>query len=154
MNVQVKHAWFNLTVCGVVFLLTAVAYSLVTVLIGPRGSWGAFGFLGLLGLLGFSRLFYRRRPDEPGVLTDERDTHIRDRADLVGWRVVWAYWSILCMGVWSVVVLSRGVDAVGTVGVPVFWLPIAYMGAFVVHEIAWSATVLVQYGRSGETHDD
>jgi hypothetical protein len=154
MNVQVKHARFNLLVCGVTFFLTAAAYLLLLHLIGPRGSSGAFGFLGLLGLLGFAPLFYRKKPGAPGVLMDERDVQIRVRVDSIAWCVVWLYWGVVCMGIWFAVVLWRGLEAIETTAVPVFWFPLMYGGGFVVYVIIWSVAILAQYGISDDTHED
>jgi len=154
MHSQVKHARFNLIVCALAIFLTAAAYLLISVLAGPHKARGALGFLGLLGLLGFGRIFYRKETAEGGVVLDERDSQIRDRSQVLAWRVVWLYWGLMCMGPWLWVALRSGLAALEAPTVPVEVLPWVFMVAFLVFTIAWSISILVNYRTRGLTRDE
>jgi hypothetical protein len=99
------------------------------------------------------RTFYRKKPGEGGVVLDERDKQIGDRAQVVAWRAVWLYWCLMCMGPWLWVAVRSGLDAVEAPSIAVEWLPWALMLGFVVFSMAWSLAVLSHY-RRGEPKED
>ena len=141
MNVQLKHARFNLLVCGTALFLTATTCLGLLILMGPRALQPAFAFLAIGGLMGFGGIFYRKKPGSAEVLMDERDVHIRDQANLAAWLVVWVYWCAVCMGPWFALTAKAGFGA----SIRVSWLPLSYMIAMIVHQFAWSIAVVVQY---------
>jgi hypothetical protein len=145
MHPQLRHAWFNLTVLVIVIVPTACAYLALLLLYGPRMACLAFTFLGLVGLGGYERRFYRRKPGEPGVVLDERDQLIRDRADLMGWRVSWLYWLLICFVPWFWIVFTSGIEAMIQTGIPLILFPLFYGGAFIVHQITWSLAIVFSY---------
>ena len=145
MHPQLKHAWFNLTVFVLVLVPTVCAYLLLLLLYGPRMASLAFAFLSLMGLWGFGWRFYRRKPGEPGVVLDERDQLIRNRADLLGWRVSWLYWLLICFVPWCWVVFTSGIAAMIQMGIPLILFPIFYGGAFIVHQVTWSLAIIFSY---------
>jgi hypothetical protein len=153
MHPQQKHARYNLIVSTATLLLTSAAYLLLLHFLGPQRARGAFGFFGLLGLLGLGPAFYRRREGEARVILDERDKQIGDRSQVLAWRIVWLYWFLVCMGPWAWVAIRSGLGAVQVPFVPVEWLPWVLMLGFLVFMMAWSISVLVNYGR-GESRDD
>jgi hypothetical protein len=154
MHPQIKHARYNLIVCTATILLTSAAYLLMLRFLGPQRARGAFGFFGLLGLIGLGPTFYLRSPGESRVILDERDKHIGDRSQVVAWRIVWLYWSLVCMGPWVWVAIRSGLDAVRVPFVPVEWLPWVLMLGFLVFMMAWSISILVNYGRGNSKNDE
>jgi hypothetical protein len=153
MHPQAKHARYNLIVCAMTLVLTSTAYGLLLHFLGPHRARGAFGFFGLLGLLGLGPAFYHRKRGVAGVVLDERDKQISDRATIVAWRVIWIYWCLVCMVPWVWVAASRGLSAVEVPFVPVEWLPWALMLAFLIFMMTWSVSVLASY-RRGEPKAD
>jgi hypothetical protein len=145
MHPQLRHARFNLIVFVIVLVPTVCAYLVLLLLYGPRMACLAFAFLGLVGLWGFGGRFYRRKPGEPDVVLDERDQLIRDRADLMGWRVSWLYWLLICFVPWCWVVFTSGIAAMIQMGIPLILFPIFYMGAFIVHQVTWSLAIVFSY---------
>jgi hypothetical protein len=98
--------------------------------------------------------FYHRRPGAAGVIVDERDKQIRERASIVAWRAVWIYWCLVCMGPWLWVAIRSGLDAVEAPFIAVEWLPWALMLALVVFFMAWSIAALTEYRRGESEGDD
>lgn len=145
MHPQLRHARFNLTLFVIVSLLTVCAYLVLLLLYGPRMASLAFAFLSLVGLLGFGGHFYRRKPGEPGVVFDERDQLIRDRADLMGWRVSWLYWLLICFVPWCWIVFTSGIEAMIQMGIPLILFPIFYGGAAIVYCVTWSLAIVFSY---------
>jgi hypothetical protein len=122
--------------------------------LGPPRARAAFSFFGLLGLLGLGPTFYKRRPGDTLVILDERDKQIGDRSQIVAWRIVWLYWGLACMGPWVWVAIRSGLDAVQVPFVPVEWLPWVLMLGFLVYMMAWSISVLINYGRANSKDDE
>jgi len=145
MHPQLRHARFKLKVFAIALTPTVSAYVVLLLLYGPREASTAFAFMALLSLLALRRRFYRRKPGECGVAMDERDQLIRDRADLLGWHVVWLYWLLICFVPWFWVAFAWGILAVRTNGVPVEWFPLFYGGAFIVHQVTWSLAIIFSY---------
>ena len=154
MHPQVRHARFNLIVCGATTLMTVGAYGVLLGFVGPHRARGAFGFLGFLGLLGLSPLFYHKKPGEAGVVLDERDKQIRDRSQVIAWRATWLYWILACLGPWLWVALRSGLAALEAARIPLEWLPLAIWPAFIVFTAAWSISILVNYRRGALTADE
>lgn len=153
MHPQIKHARFNIIVCAATLLLTSAAYVILLRFLGPQRARGAFGFFGLLGLLGLGPAFYHKRAGEARAILDERDKQIGDRSQVVAWRIVWLYWCLACLGPWFWVAIRSGLDAVQAPFVPVEWLPWVLMSGFLVFNMAWSISILINY-RRGEPKDD
>ena len=145
MHPLLRHARFNLTVLVIVLLPTVCAYLVLLLLYGPRMAFLAFAFLGLMGLWGFGWRFYRRKPGEPGVVLDERDQLIRDRADLMGWRVSWLYWLLICFVPWCWIVFTSGIEAMIQMGIPLILFPFFYLGAGIVYQVTWSLAIVSSY---------
>ena len=145
MHPQLRHARFNLTLFLLVLVPMVCAYLVLLRLYGPHIASSAFSFLGLMGLWGYGGRFYRRKPGEPGVVLDERDQLIRDRADLLGWRVSWLYWLLICLVPWFWIVLTSGIEAMTQTGIPLILFPLFYLGAFIVHQVTWSLVIIISY---------
>lgn len=154
MHPQAKHARFNLIVCSITLLITVVAYLVISVSASSNQARGAFGFLGFLGFLGIGRVFYRKQVDEESVILDERDKEIRNRAQLVAWRVVWFYWALVCMGPFFWVMFKSGLAELVKPFIPVELLPWSFMAAFIVFTMAWSTSILANYRLRGLESDE
>lgn len=149
MHPQQRHARFNLVVIGTACIL----YGILVSIVGTHHAVPALGVFGMLGVLGFSSQFYRRKKTSPAVVMDERDLEIKRKASLVGWGVTWLYWGLACMGPWFAISLGRGIEHVREPAIPVFWLPMAYMAAMIVFQLAWSGAVLVLYKKGAQTDE-
>ena len=145
MHSQAKHARFNLIVCIITILITTAAYLAISVTLSSNQARGALGLLGFLGFLGIGRVFYRKQVGEEGVVLDERDKEIRNRAQLVAWRVVWFYWCLVCMGPFFWVMFKSGLAELEKPFIPVELLPWSFMAAFIVFTITWSISILTHY---------
>lgn len=143
MHPQQKHAWFNLIVTGTALLLSVTTFLILMPRIGVQRATGGFGFLGIAGLTGFAGMFYRRKSS---VVMDERDHLIREKADLKSFRATWLYWILGCVIPW--LVLSFKQESPNDTSIPAIWLPIIGFGAFAIFNLAWSVTVLLEYGKS------
>jgi hypothetical protein len=127
-------------------VLTSTAYLLLLHFLGPQRARGAFSFFGLIGLLGLGPTFYHKRLGESRVILDERDKLIGDRSQIIAWRLFLLYWVLICGGLWAFVAIRSGLDAVQVPFVPVEWLPWMLGVGFLVFWIAWSISILVNYG--------
>ena len=154
MHPQIRHARFNIIVCSVTLGSTLAAYLALLATLGAHRARGAFGLLGILGLLGLGPALYRRRPGGPGVVMDERDLLIRERSNVLAWRVVWALLTMACLGPWLWVAIRSGLDAVEAPFIAPEVLPWALMIALAVHIMAWSMAVLRAYGHEERASDE
>lgn len=151
MHPQLRHARFNLIVFVIVLVPTVCAYLVLLLLYGPRIAFSSVGFLGPgLFIWVFGSRFYRRKPGEPGVVMDERDQLIRDRAGLVGWRVVWGYWCLICFVPWCWAAFAWGIEAVKEKGIPLEFYPLFYGGAFIVYYVTWSLAIVFSYREASQ----
>jgi len=153
MHPQIKHARFNLIVCVVTAVLVLAAYIIFLHVFGPHRARGAFGFFGILGMLGLGPVFYHQRPGKTGVVIDERDKQIGDRAQIIAWRVVMLFTTVACMAPWVWVVIRSGLDTVAAPYISVEWPPWFLMSSVLVFYLAWSVAILVYY-RRGEPKGD
>jgi hypothetical protein len=131
MNASQKEATFTL---GVV-IATALTVAVLVPFLG-KAAMGGFGFLGLLGLGPF---FYVRRG--AGVILDERDLQIRQRANMLAGLV---FWTVFVAGAMTAPAVY-GWDG----AVPV-WLVLAsvWCGLIVMQGVVSLATLL-QYAWGG-----
>lgn len=149
MHPQQRHARFNIIVIACALIPSVLTFAVAFPYLGPKRAMAGFAFLGICGLLGFGGLYYRKADNLRGVVMDERDVEIRRRAMAGAWGVGWLFWCLLCMGPWLVVALREGTSGLDQAAVPIAWLPMGYMLSFVVHQLAWSILVLVQYRQGG-----
>ena len=146
MHPQLRHARFNLIVFVIVLVPTVCTYLVLLQLYSPRIAFSSVGFLGPgLFIWVFGSRFYRRKPGEPGVAMDERDQLIRDRAALMGWRVSWLYWLLICFVPWCWIVFTSGIAAMIQMGIPLLLFPIFYGGAAIVYCVTWSLAIVFSY---------
>ncbi|HUW60577.1 MAG TPA: hypothetical protein VMZ06_06190 [Candidatus Bathyarchaeia archaeon] len=150
MHPQLRHARFNLIVFLIVLVPTVCTYLVLLLLHGPRIAFSSVGFLGLLFIWVFGSRFYRRKPGEPGVVMDERDQLIRDRANLLGWRVVWGYWCLICFVPYFCVAFAWGIEAIKDKGIPAGFYPLFYGGAFIVYYVTWSLAIVFSYREASQ----
>ena len=151
MHPQQKHARFNLIVISAALVPAVLGYTFLITRFGPKIAMAAFGFLGVCGLMGFGGLYYRKSQDGPTVTFDERDQDIKRRAMLIAWGVQWLVWGSLCMVPWFVIVLRDGLEQ--TEGTVVGYLPFVYIAMLIVHQLVWSISVLVLYGKGAGDND-
>jgi hypothetical protein len=122
----------------ILLALTAVAYAIVAIFLGPILAQGVFGLLGLAGLL---PLLYRKRGK--AVVWDERDTLISYRALLAGYSVFWLVFVLGAMGMWAAVFYG------GRSMISVHVLPVFVMGGGVVMATTRAVAIVVQYRVQG-----
>ncbi len=123
-------------VCWLLLLaVTAAAYGVLTIFLGPIAAFGAFGLLGLAGL---QPLLYRKRGKM--VVWDERDTRIHYYANNVGFGATWLVFTSLLMGVWFTVYCYGGHSTIS-----VHILPSLLMIGFIVVMTARAVAIVVQY---------
>ncbi len=81
----------------ILLAVTALAYAILAIFIGPVRGMGAFGLLGLGGLM---PLVYRKRGQ--AVVLDERDQEIAERALIAGYSIFWLAFTLGVTGLWAV----------------------------------------------------
>jgi hypothetical protein len=127
MSPQQKYATFNLSVA----LVAIVAYFVLLPVLGPLRAAGAFG---ILGLCGFSALLLLRQHRRGGIVHDEREQQIWQRATLVAKSVIW---------VGLVAAFMIALQVVGEDGlVSMHWLALGIWWAFGIFLLVQSAVVL------------
>jgi len=144
MHAQQRHARFNLIVISIALGLSAVA-CLILIYLGASRPVAGFGFLGVAGVLGLGGRFYGER-HRGSVVMDERDVEINRKALVTCWGIEWLYWGLCCMVPYFLAMAAHGLSHT-TIPFHVGWLPMAYMGAALIHVIVWSVAVLRMYYR-------
>ena len=118
----------------VLLALTAAAYVILMIFLGPIRAMGAFGLLGLAGL---QPLLYRKR--RQAVVWDERDTLIHYRAVLAGYSVFWLVFTLAPMSIWAATCYE------GHSMISVHVLPLIVMGGSIVVMTTRAVAIVVQY---------
>ena len=118
----------------ILLAVTALAYAILAIFIGPIPAQGAFGLLGIAGL---QPLLYRKRRQV--VVWDERDTQIAYRAVIAGFSVFWLAFTLGTMGPWTALFFE------GQEMISVHVLPAIMMGGWVVFATARAVAIVVQY---------
>jgi hypothetical protein len=119
----------------ILLALTAVAYLVLMIFLGPIRAQAAFGLFGLAGL---QPLLYRKR--RKTAVWDERDTLINYRAVLAGYSVFWLVFTLAPMSVWAAVYCYGGHSMIS-----VHVLPGLVMGGFIVVMTTRAVAIVFQY---------
>ena len=119
----------------VLLALTAAAYGVLMIFLGPIPAMGAFGLFGLAGL---QPLLYRKQGK--AVVWDERDTLINYRAVIARYSVFWLVFTLAPMSIWAAVYCYGGQSMIS-----VHVLPSLVMGGFIVVMTTRAIAIVVQY---------
>jgi hypothetical protein len=97
MNRAQKMARFNLIVILTALILSAIAVSVLYLVVGlpMRRAAGGFGFIGICGLMGLSPLLYKKGSGK--VSFDERDLLIQRNASLGAYSIFWVLFVLAAM---------------------------------------------------------
>ena len=139
MNRYQKIAWFNLIVIAVTIIVTSIAIA-VEFHIRGYSTIGLFS-VAILVLLKFTPFLFKKPESRSGVVCDERDDLILARAVSYAWAAFWWVFVGLCFLLWFIVGPENSV--------PTMALPLLALAGGLVHKIACSVAILVQYGRGG-----
>ena len=143
MNRIQKISW-------VVVICFAVAMSISLVAVGVL--WGVFGmpkallgfcFMGLFGISGLAQLFIRK--DKGEIAADERDRAIHMKSSWAGFGASYLVMGAACMIPFFVL----GPEYMVRVAV----LPNVFMVGGLTFYLVYSVTILVQYGKGGESNE-
>jgi hypothetical protein len=118
----------------ILLTVTALAYAVTAIFVGPIA---ASGTCGLLGLGGFLPLVYRKRPE--AVVLDERDQQIAHRALIGGYSIFWLVFTLGVTGLWGVF-FSRGQEMIS-----VQVLPLIVWGGTILFFTARAVLIVVMY---------
>jgi hypothetical protein len=138
MNRYQKAAWYSLSVISATAVVTAAGIA-VELRIRGYSTIAPWLFVGGLMLLKLSRFLFKKPQSPSGVVTDERDHQIVQKALAFAWMVFWwvfvgsCFLSFLLVGPRS--------------SVPTMTLPLTAIGAGLFLKIVCSIAILVQYGR-------
>jgi len=125
--------------CWLILLaVTAAAYAILAVFLGPVAATGAY-FLFFLG--GFLPLLYRKGGH--AVVLDERDRQIADRALIAGYSIFWLAFTLGIMGLWGIY-YYRGYETIS-----VHVLPNLVCGGTLVFMTARAIAIVIQYRLQG-----
>ena len=97
MNRAQKIARFNLIVIMIAIILSAIAVSVLYLVVGlpMRRAAGGFGFIGICGLMGLSPFLYKKGSGK--VSFDERDLLIQRNASLGAYSIFWVLFVLAAM---------------------------------------------------------
>jgi hypothetical protein len=118
----------------ILLAVTALAYMILALFIGPIRAFGACGLLGLGGLL---PLVYRKQGQT--VVLDERDQQIAIGALIAGYSIFWLAFTLGTMGLWTALCYE------GQATVSVDLLPQIVGGGGILFFTARAVAILVQY---------
>ena len=118
----------------VLLALTAAAYGVLMIFLGPIRAFGAFGLFGLAGL---QPLVYRKRGQE--VVWDERDTLINTAPLIASYSVFWLVFTLAPMGIWAAVYCYGGQSMISVTS------PSPPLGGFIVVMTTRAVAIVVQY---------
>lgn len=143
MNRYQKIAWFNLIVIAAVIIVTSMVIA-VEVHIRGHSTIGLW-CVALLVVLKLTPYLFKKPQSPSGVVSDERDDLIITRAVLHAWTTSW--WVLLgsCFVLWFLIGPQRSV--------PTMALPLMALGGGLIHKIACSVAILLQYRRGGSIHE-
>ena len=88
MNRYQKLAWFNLIVITATIIITSTAVA-IEVHIRGYSTTGLWFFVGPLLLLKFKPFLFKKPQSEGGVVSDERDSFIVQRAASFAYKTFW-----------------------------------------------------------------
>ena len=137
MNRVLKYAWYQLIVIITATLVTAVTLAIIAVY--WRGKeFNALIPLGLFALVHLYKVFFPLKAGE--IAFDERDEKIMNQATKMSFMVFWYAFVLSCL----IPLLMIGNGTIH--GVYLGW---AIFFAAIILRVAWSLTVIVQYGGRG-----
>ena len=123
MTLHEKRAWFNVAV----FVVTLIAFLVALYFLGFNRSLGS---LGLCGLMGLNPYYYqmaflaRRTKQESGVVLDERDVQIHQKANLIAYIIFWLGLVLAALYIWATH------QSEGKISIPVVWIAAFPLAAF------------------------
>jgi hypothetical protein len=145
MNRAQKMARFNLIVILTALTLSAIAVSVLYLVVGlpMRRAAGGFGFIGICGLMGLSPFLYKKGSGK--VSFDERDLLIQRNASLGAYSIFWVLFVLAAM-VPFFVLGPKGMVSVKYLAAMVF-------GGMIIVVLVQSVITLGAYGwtEKGET---
>lgn len=137
MNRYQKIAWWNLIVITFTIIITTAAIA-IEFRIRGYSTVGIY-FIAPLVLLKFNRFLFKKPQSERGVVSDERDSLIIQRALTFTFMAFWWVFVISSLLLWWFIGPRNSV--------PTITLPLMALGGGVFMKIVCSAAILVQYGR-------
>ena len=140
MNRYQRIAWFNLIVVTATIVVTSVGIA-VEFHIRGYSTVGLFG-IGLLALLKLTPWLFKKPESPRSVVCDERDDLIVTRAILHAWTAFWWVLFASCLLLWFLIGPKNSV--------PTMVLPLMALAGGLVHKVACSVAILVQYGRGAK----
>jgi hypothetical protein len=138
MNRYQKLAWFNLIVITAALVITPAA---VIVEIRWRGysTIAPWFFIVILLLIKLKPFLFNKPESEGGVVSDERDSFIVQRALSFAYKT---FWFVFIVSTLAVHIFKRW----GGGFVPAITIPLMVLGGAMFTQIMVSAAILVQYG--------
>ncbi|MHC4241741.1 MAG: hypothetical protein ACYS3N_08190 [Planctomycetota bacterium] len=138
MNRYQKLAWFNLIVITAALVITPAA---VIVEIRWRGysTIAPWFFIVILLLIKLKPFLFNKPESEGGVVSDERDSFIVQRALSFAYKTFWFVFIVSTLAVHIFKRWGRGF-------VPAITIPLMVLGGAMFTQIMVSAAILVQYG--------
>ena len=137
MNRYQKLAWFNLIVITAALVITTAG---VIVEIRWRGysTIAPWFFIVIMLLLKLKPFLFRKPQSEGGVVCDERDSFITQRAISFAHKTFWIVFIVSSLAVHIFVGPKNSV--------PTITLPLMVLGGAMFMQIMCSVSILVQYG--------
>ncbi|MBN1972003.1 MAG: hypothetical protein JW787_00065 [Sedimentisphaerales bacterium] len=141
MNRYEKLAWWNLIVITFTIIITTAAIAIEFHIRG-YSTLGIY-FLAPLILLQYNRYLFNKPQSAGGVVSDERDSFIVQRATSFAYKSFWFVFLTSSIAVHIFKGWGRG-------SVPSGILPLMAIGGALFMKIMCSVSILVQYGRGGK----
>ena len=136
MNRAQKMAWLFVITTSLALSLSCIAVVSLYFIAGMPKALAGIGFIGIAGLAGLAPLIFKK--DRGKVAFDERDRVIQQKAALAGFITEHLFVGLGCM-IPFFVLGPKGV-------ISVKWLPMLFIGAFLIYYFVHSLVTLEQYG--------
>ena len=141
MNRYQKLAWFN-----IIIIIASIGITTAGIIVEIR--WRGYStiapwfFVAILLLLRLKPFIFMKPESKDGVVSDERDNFIVQRAGSFAYTT---FWYVFLFSSFAVHVFKGGRGSV-----PVITLPLMVIGGALFMKIMTSMSILVQYSRGGK----
>ncbi|MCP4609162.1 MAG: DUF2178 domain-containing protein [Planctomycetes bacterium] len=143
MNRYQKLAWFNIIVIAASLVITTAGV-IVEIRIRGYSTIAPWFFVVIMLLLKLKPFLFMKPESEGGVVSDERDSFIVQRALLFAHKTFWIVFIVSSLAVH--IFWGHG----GKSPVPSITLPLMVLGGAMFMQIMVSAAILVQYSRGNK----
>ena len=142
MNRMQKISWMMVICIGTALILSAIAITILYLMVGFPRAWAGWGFMGITGFGGLSPLIFKKDPGP--IQCDERDQLINTKAAVASFGLSYGVFGLLCMGIW----VYRYSQSIETISIHL--LPLLFGAAGITVYLTHAITILILYGKDNK----